>query len=63
MKNQNETPKANQEPAASRKLENQPESTDESRNVVSSQPIDDEELADNMAAADSSLEKPKDQEQ
>lgn len=54
-------PKASQEPRESRKLENQPELTTESRNVSTSQPLDEDELRDNLSAADSSLEKPKGQ--
>lgn len=36
---------------------------EENRNVSNSEPLDKKELAENLSASDSSLEKPKDQEE
>ena len=38
------------------------EGDEQNRNVSNSQPLDKEELAENLSESDSSLEKPKDQE-
>jgi hypothetical protein len=57
--NLDQTQKVEQD--ANQKLENQPEATEANRNVSTLQPVDNEELAENLSGADSSLEKPKDQ--